>query len=62
MVVPNISISSFYFIRDQVSRGTIKLEYYPTDQMIADILTKGLTGEAFCKLREKSGILELQLQ
>ena len=47
----------FHFIRDQVSRGAIKLEYCPTDQMIADILTKGLTREAFCKLREKSGVL-----
>ena len=28
----------FHFIRDQVSRGTIKLEYCPTDQMLADIL------------------------
>lgn len=46
-----------HFIRDQVARGTIKLEYCPTSQMIADILTKGLSRDSFCELREKSGVI-----
>ena len=47
-----------HFIREQVAQGTITLEYCPTLEMIADILTKGLSREPFCKLREKSGVVE----
>jgi hypothetical protein len=32
-----------HVIRDLVKAGTIKLTYCPTDKMVADILTKGLT-------------------
>jgi hypothetical protein len=31
------------FIREAVERGDIKVEYLPTDQMPADVLTKGLS-------------------
>ena len=47
-----------HFIREQVAQGTIILEYCPTTEMVADILTKGLSRESFCKLREKSGVVE----
>ena len=40
----------FYFIRELVSDGTVKLQYCPTEEMIADILTKGLPQEQFKKL------------
>ena len=32
----------YHFVRDQVGKGTVKLEYCPTKEMVADILTKGL--------------------
>ncbi len=47
-----------HFIREQVAKGTITLVYCPTLEMVADILTKGLSREPFCKLRAKSGVVE----
>ncbi len=32
----------YHFIREQVSENSIRLEYYPSEEMVADILTKGL--------------------
>jgi hypothetical protein len=32
----------YHFIRDVASKGTIKLVYCPTDDMVADVLTKAL--------------------
>ena len=48
-----------HFIREQVASGTIKLDYCATKDMAADIMTKGLTREQHCKLREKAGMIEL---
>lgn len=45
-----------HFIREQVAQGTIMLKYCPSVEMTADILTKGLSREIFCKLREKTGV------
>ena len=47
-----------HYIREQVGQGTITLEYCPTDEMTADMLTKGLSQEFFCKHRNKSGVVE----
>lgn len=47
-----------HYIREQVSNGTIMLEYCSTSEMLADILTKGLTREIFCKLLDRSGVIE----
>jgi hypothetical protein len=41
----------FYFIADRASSKEIKLVYMPTDDMIADILTKPLQGRKFIILR-----------
>jgi hypothetical protein len=32
----------YHFIRDWVQRGTVQLEYIPTDEQIANILMKSL--------------------
>ena len=32
----------YHFIRDQVQRGAVQLQYIPTDDQVADILTKAL--------------------
>ena len=47
-----------HFIRDQVVCRTIMLKYCPTSQMIADILTKGLSCDSFCELCAQSGLIE----
>ena len=46
-----------HFVREIVGDGSIKLEYCPSKEMIADFLTKGLLQEQFCYLREKAGIV-----
>ena len=51
----HISIK-YHFVRDQVTDGTIKVEYCPTTEMIADMLTKGLSKEQFTKLRRMVGL------
>jgi hypothetical protein len=32
----------YHWIKDKITDGTIKIQYCPTDKMIADVLTKGL--------------------
>lgn len=46
-----------HFFRDIVSKGVIQIEYVPSKQQLADIFTKPLSGEAFCKLRASMNIL-----
>ena len=45
-----------HFIREQVSDGIIELKYCPTQDMVADMLTKGLAQQRFCLLREMAGL------
>ena len=37
----------YFFVTDQVSKGNLRVEYCPTDQMIADYFTKPTTGAKF---------------
>ena len=46
-----------HFVRELVGDESIKLEYCPSKEMIADFLTKGLLREQFCYLCEKAGIV-----
>ena len=41
----------YYFIKDQIDQKLMRLEYCPTDLMVADVLTKPLQGTQFCRLR-----------
>ena len=45
-----------YFLRDTIEYGQITIQYLPTDQMLADILTKGLPGPKVKSLVDKLGI------
>ena len=42
----------YFFIKDRIENGDIKIEYLHTKQMIADFLTKPLVGELFYRLRD----------
>ena len=42
---------------EKVSDRTIQLKYCSSNQMLADMLNKGLTGTVFCQLREMAGIV-----
>ena len=41
----------FFFVKDRVDAGEIKVEYMKTADMVADVLTKPLQGTYFRKLR-----------
>ena len=49
----------YHFIRDEMKKRTINIQYCRTDNMLADMLTKALYGDRFEKLREMAGIKEL---
>ena len=52
----------YHFIREQINSGTVELKYFPTEDMIADMLTKGLHKEKFVKLRKMVGIKAMNEQ
>ena len=56
--VKNIGIK-YHFIREQVEEGNVELQYCPTEEMVADMLTKRLRQERFIKLRLMSGVTEM---
>ena len=41
----------YYFVKDQIDKKLMHLEYCPTDLMVADMLTKPLQGTQFRRLR-----------
>ena len=49
----------YHFIREKVQDNAIELWYCPTNNMLADILTKGLTYDKFSRLHELSGVKDL---
>ena len=44
--------SKYYYARDLIKRGLIKLMHCPTEYMIADLCTKNLNGVIFKKLKK----------
>ena len=43
----------YYFIKDIVSRGGLEIEHCPTENMVADFLTKPLQGKMFLNFRNE---------
>ena len=39
-----------HFIRDHIEKGTINIEYCPTEDMLADLMTKGLPRDRHARL------------
>src|ERR1700683_431275 len=46
----------YHFIRDTVERQAISLMYCPTEDMVADILTKAIPRQQFDKLHKLMGV------
>lgn len=40
----------YFFVKDYVKRGEMDINFIPTEDMIADVLTKPIIGAQFCKL------------
>ena len=43
----------YFFIKDRIDNGEIKVEYCPTDEMTADFFTKPLQGKKFIQFRNE---------
>ena len=41
----------YFFVKDKVDSGEVKIEFCPTEQMLADYFTKPLQGELFRRYR-----------
>ena len=41
----------YFWVKDRVDSGEIKIIYLPTEDMIADVLTKPMQGEKFLNFR-----------
>ena len=49
----------YHYLRNQAENRTIKLEYIPTQEHIADIFTKPLNRDVFEYLRQTLGVVSL---
>jgi hypothetical protein len=48
----------YHFIRDRVQKGTVQLQCIPTEEQLADILTKPLLKGKFIFFKDKLGVVE----
>ena len=51
----------YHFIRDMVQKGAIKLKYVPTEEQVADVLTKPLSLVKFEYFLDKTGVVRKDL-
>ncbi|KAG8647463.1 hypothetical protein MANES_09G075219v8 [Manihot esculenta] len=49
-----------HFIRDHVQNGDIELEFVSTQKQLADIFTKPLNEDTFCRIRRELGMIDLE--
>ena len=50
---------AYHFVREKVNDKSIKVSYCPTDQMLADIMTKSLPRQTFQKFRDMLNVSEI---
>ena len=48
-----------HFVRELVDGGSVQIAYIPTEDMVADIFTKGLPADKFNKFRSLLGVLSV---
>ena len=46
----------YHFMRDKVAEMAIRIEYVPTDDNVADVMTKALARDKFDKFRALIGV------
>ena len=51
----------YFYIRDMMQKGSIKLQYVSTDEQVADVLTKPLSRVKFEHFRDKLGVVHKDL-
>ena len=51
----------YHFIRDMVQKGAVKLKYVPTEEQVADVLTKPLARVKFEYFQDKLGLVRKDL-
>ena len=51
----------YYYIKDMVKRGAVKLQYFATNEQIDDVLTKPLARVNFEYFRENIGVLQIEV-
>jgi hypothetical protein len=51
----------YHFVQEAVDSGDIELGFVPTQQMVADVLTKALTRELHAMHRSSLGVLPMPL-
>ena len=47
----------YFYIRDMMQKGFIKLQYVSTDEQVADVMTKPLSRVKFEHFRDKLGVV-----
>ena len=47
----------YFYIRDMMQKGSIKLQYVSTDEQVADVLMKPLSQVKFEYFRDKVGVV-----
>ena len=50
----------YHFVRDQVDEGTVELQYCKSENMLANVLTKGLPREQFERLRKVMSLKQME--
>ena len=53
------TVIKFHYIREQVEKKAIQLEYCESKNMVADMLTKALLSSQFMKLMDMLGVREI---
>ena len=48
----------YHYIREMIQKGETKLQYVPTDEKVADVLTKPLSIVKFDNFRDKLGVIQ----
>lgn len=51
----------FHYIKELINNNCINVEFCPSEEMIADVLTKALDRIKFVKFREKLGLVEIKM-
>ena len=51
----------YFYIRDMVQKGAIKLQYVSTDEQVADVLTRPLSRVEFEYFYDKLGVVQKNL-